>query len=100
MLTNYGQLYILTVRQRYGDDDMNKQQWIKALDEITDNALEASWETNQELMVRGFYFDELERLDLFDDEELVGHKEELFDLARTYQGAWSYENNKHLTPIF
>lgn len=79
---------------------MNKQEWKKELNKMVAEAESRSSETAQSKMLKSFKKDELKRLELFNETENVGYKENLIELAEHYQGSWSYEHNANLTPIF
>lgn len=79
---------------------MNKHDYRIALAQLIDDTHRMAWEANQEAMINDFQKEEFSRLTLFNDDQNVGCYEELIEAAQRYQGAWSYENNRHLTPIF
>jgi len=79
---------------------MNKEQYIKELEKLIDNAKKDSYEDDHDKMIADFYNSEIEIMELFNNHETVGYKEELIEAAQHYQGHWKYENNSSMAPIF
>jgi hypothetical protein len=72
---------------------MNKKELKQELKLLLTKARKDSWETMQMRMLDGFEKDVLRWLKLFNDDECVGHKEELIRMWQTFQGRWAYEHN-------
>ncbi|MBL4590770.1 MAG: hypothetical protein JKY96_02300 [Phycisphaerales bacterium] len=76
---------------------MNKMEWVESLYVEIERLKSDSWERQQEDMIDAFCDQEMQRMLCFDDNELVGYKEELPELFNRYQSHYAYEKQIHFT---
>lgn len=78
---------------------MKKQEWKEVLETQIEKLKESAVEQGQEAMINAFYEQELERVNLFNEDETVGHKEQMIELFDSFQGHYKYENNAYFSPM-
>ena len=78
---------------------MNKLEWEQLLAGTVEELKAKTWEDAQDKMLDAFLEDELNRLELFDDSDNVGFKENMKELFNSFQGHYSYENNSNFTKL-